>query len=154
MKSKGFTLIEMLIVLAIIGILAGIIIVGLGSRRGAARDARRIADLRTTQQALELYYQVNQAYSNPAGCPGTTCGGALETSLTGASIGVKSIPKDPLNDTNFYYNYGVDAGGTPAYQNYTLSARLEDTAHKALNDDVDGTVNGVNCADPIYCVSF
>ena len=82
---RGFTLIEMLIVIAIIGILAGIIIVGLGSRRGAARDAKRIADLRSTQQALELYYQVNDAY------PDVSTWGALQTALIGAGVGVRSI---------------------------------------------------------------
>lgn len=150
-KTKGFTLIEMLIVLAIIGILAGIIIVGLGSGKGAARDARRIADLRTTQQALELYYQVNQSY------PNANTWVALSTALIGAGIGIKSIPADPLNDVNFYYRYGVDTTGTPQLQSYALGARLEDDKHKALNDDVDGTIYGVDCSDvpvPVYCVSF
>jgi prepilin-type N-terminal cleavage/methylation domain-containing protein len=55
MNKKGFTLIEVLTVVAIIGLLASIVLVGLGSFRTRGRDTRRIADLRSTQNALELY---------------------------------------------------------------------------------------------------
>ncbi|MCD6568701.1 type II secretion system protein, partial [bacterium] len=43
-KNKGFTLIEMLIVISIIALLASMILVGMGGARAKARDSRRIAD--------------------------------------------------------------------------------------------------------------
>ena len=53
-KEKGFTLIEMLIVVATIGLLASVVLVGLGSFRSRGRDARRIADIRSVQNSLNF----------------------------------------------------------------------------------------------------
>jgi prepilin-type N-terminal cleavage/methylation domain-containing protein len=56
MNKKGFTLIELLVVVAIIGLLATLSIVALNNARARARDARRVADIKQIQTALELYY--------------------------------------------------------------------------------------------------
>jgi prepilin-type N-terminal cleavage/methylation domain-containing protein len=66
---KAYTLIEMLMVVAIIGVLASSILIGLGSARAKARDARRITDLKSVQTALELYYSKYGIY--PSRVPGT-----------------------------------------------------------------------------------
>ncbi len=55
-NKKGFTLIELLVVIAIIGLLATLSIVALNNARSRARDARRVADIKQIQTALELYY--------------------------------------------------------------------------------------------------
>jgi prepilin-type N-terminal cleavage/methylation domain-containing protein len=65
-RRSGFTLIEMLVVVAIIGLLSSIILVGLGDVRKDARDTRRVADIRQLQNALEIYYSTNQAYPQNA----------------------------------------------------------------------------------------
>ena len=54
-KKKGFTLIEMLIVIVIIGILAAALIPRLSSARGRANDVARKADLAQTAAALVSY---------------------------------------------------------------------------------------------------
>ena len=144
--KKGFTLIELLIVVAIIGLLASVVLVGLGGFRARGRDARRIADLRETQNALELYYTRNNAY--PA-ISGADTWASLKTSLTGAGIGVITISNDPLGSSRTY-QYGVSGDN----QNYALSANMEDSNNPALNDDVDGTIYSLDCADPAYCIYF
>ncbi|MFH1161905.1 MAG: type II secretion system protein [Candidatus Jorgensenbacteria bacterium] len=60
--KRGFTLIEMLIVVAIIGLLSSVILVGLGDVRKEARDTRRISDIRQMQNQLEIYYSEHQSY--------------------------------------------------------------------------------------------
>jgi prepilin-type N-terminal cleavage/methylation domain-containing protein len=54
--QDGFTLIEILIVVAIIAILASVVLVGLGSSQKQANDARIFSDLTEVQNALQLYY--------------------------------------------------------------------------------------------------
>ncbi len=55
-KHRGFTLIELLVVIAIIGLLASIVVVSLGPSRAKSRDARRVADLRQINIAMEMCY--------------------------------------------------------------------------------------------------
>lgn len=145
-KNKGFTLIEILIVVAIIGLLASVVLVGLGSFRARGRDARRIADLRETQNALELYYTKYQRY--PALAGGDSWEG-LKNSLISGGIGVTSVSNDPLYPDRSY-RYGVASDG----QNYVLAADLEDNGNPALKDDPDSGIYGVDCADPRFCVQF
>ncbi len=146
-KKQGFTLVEILVVVSIIGMLSSIVLVGLGSFRARGRDARRVADLRETQNALELYY------GKFGGYPLTTWDG-LEGTLIEAEIGVSGISDDPLGGTN-HYRYGSNG------QSYVLGAKLEDPNNQVLKDDVDGSgaeTIGVDCgseaADEFYCLRF
>jgi prepilin-type N-terminal cleavage/methylation domain-containing protein len=61
-NKKGFTLVELLVVIAIIGLLSTIAVVSLTSARGKARDAKRVADMRQLQTALEQFYNDNNGY--------------------------------------------------------------------------------------------
>lgn len=65
MRQKGFTLVELLIVLAIIGVLAAIVLISLNSSRKGGRDARRVADMREVATALQLYFAENSGYPGP-----------------------------------------------------------------------------------------
>ena len=156
MKQRGFTLIEILIVVAIIGILSSVILIGLGSARARARDARRIADLREVQNALELYYSKVGRYpdaSEAARWGPVTENGTLEKVLRDAGIGVSKIPNDPLGgNSTYYYLYNEFSG------EYYLGANLEED-NLVLNDDVDGVSVGSFSCDDInrstqrgYCV--
>lgn len=146
--QSGFTLVEVLVVVGIIGLLASVVLVGLGTFRMRSRDARRIADLREVQNALELYYTKNNEYPAAA-----TTWDAFGDSLIGAEIGVNSIPNDPKGDRD--YEYGVNT----EKQSYVLKAVFEDKDSPALKDDADGDIFGINCGtvdntDSFYCVRF
>jgi prepilin-type N-terminal cleavage/methylation domain-containing protein len=65
----GFTLIEIMIVVAIIGILAVVVAVSSGGSSASSRDAKRQADLRQLQSALETYK--NRVGRYPAQCAAT-----------------------------------------------------------------------------------
>jgi type II secretion system protein G len=138
-KNKGFTLIELLVVIAIIGILSSVVLASLNSAREKSRDARRIADVKQLQLALELYFDSNGNYPAEA---------TLENDLTPTYIG--SLPKDPVSGNP--YAYGVNSNAT----SYVLGATLEQSGHQALEGDVDdstGYTPAVPCADPVYCVT-
>ena len=61
-KKKGFNLIELLIVVAVIGILAVFIVGVLGDARNKAYTTRTLQEFRSFQQAMELYLNDNNTY--------------------------------------------------------------------------------------------
>lgn len=63
-KSGGFTIVELLIVIVVIGILAAIVIVSYSGIQQRATDAVRQSDIDATAKALELYYVDNGKYPN------------------------------------------------------------------------------------------
>lgn len=154
-NKKGFTLIEILIVVAIIGLLSSVVLIGLGSFRARGRDARRIADLREVQNSLELYYAKYNAYPE-SGNSWSDLQNTIMAPSTG--IGVPSIPDDPLSVSSQAYHYSY--GASSDRQRYVLGATLEESANLALKDDIDSTdipitVNSISgCADPVYCIQF
>ena len=115
MNRKGFTLVELLVVIVIIGILATLATVALGSARLKARDARRISDIKQIQTALELYYNDMQRYP-------TTSEFTLSSALNSGSgvVYMASIPAETAAAdcaTGGYTNYAYlprQADGDPA----------------------------------------
>jgi len=156
-NNKGFTLMELLIVVAIIGLLASMILVGLSSFRSRGRDARRVADVKQVQNGLEIYYASQSKYPSVSYSSALDSWNNLTTAITGASIGISQIPQDPLGEEHSYgYASDPDDGSNP--QSYIIAVLLEDSSNQSLKNDLDGTIFGVDCgdanADTIYCVQF
>ena len=135
-KQSGFTLLELLIVIVIIGILALIIVPGLASGPKRARDAQRKTDIRAVKNALETYYNDNNAYP-----PGNYSG--LTTYLVNSYI--PSMPADPKGGS---YTYTPSPSGCAAgaCTSFTLSATLENTKDSQIKAGTTDTyeVNSVN----------
>ena len=87
-KNEGFTLIELMIVVAIIGILAAIAIPQFSAYRTRSFNSAAEADIRNAATAQEAYYVDNQTYvNNPAGLIGSTYGfyTTMDVSISGAA---------------------------------------------------------------------
>ncbi len=65
-RKKGLTIVEILIVLAIIAILSNWMVLSIKGFQNEARQSQVKADLKTLQVALEAYYKNNSTYPDPA----------------------------------------------------------------------------------------
>lgn len=107
MKQRGFTIIELMITVAIVAILSAIAL-PMYQRAGAKTDRSiAIADINKIAQALERYYTYNRVYSND-----------FFTLSMASAAGVYQITDDP-NATKYNYTIGVPStmavsAGTPA----------------------------------------
>lgn len=60
--KKGFTLVELLTVIAMIGILASVVVVNLSGAKARGRDSRRVAELKNLELATQRYFQENFSF--------------------------------------------------------------------------------------------
>ncbi len=151
-KNKGFTLIELLVVIAIIGILASIVLASLNSARKKGRDARRVADIKQLQLALEMYFDSSNNQYPTGDIAALT---ALKTSGY-----IAAIPSDPLAGKTYFYQStnGTAVCSTAPCTSYHLGADLEENGttlsgtggNAALSSDVDSTIGfngqGADCS--------
>ena len=91
-RKKGFTLVELLMVIAIIGIFTSVVFVSLDGSRAKSRDAVRVGDLKTLSYAAQTYFQENN--------------GEFPDSIDNLAPYYEggSVPADPLGDP-YYYSF-------------------------------------------------
>ena len=143
--ERGFTLIELMIVVAIIAILAGILIPNFVNARSQAQTAACESNLRAIATALELYYADNQVYP-------TASGAAVQPTLLTANglAYLNNTPKDPAAQSGAatYTLTTVQAAGgnAPAYTILCPGVHAATTLAKLpLNSGAPGTVCGPTC---------
>ncbi|PIX81174.1 MAG: hypothetical protein COZ34_04590 [Candidatus Pacebacteria bacterium CG_4_10_14_3_um_filter_34_15] len=84
-KFGGFTLLEILVVISIIGILIAIGSAAFTTAQKKGRDARRRADMKQYQSAFEQYFSENNTYATCATMEGGFVGGAPADPKTGTT---------------------------------------------------------------------
>ncbi|MEK7168453.1 MAG: type II secretion system protein [Patescibacteria group bacterium] len=123
----GFTLVELLIVMSLIGVLATISIVSFRTATMKGRDTQRKSDIKQYQTSLEMYANLTSGLfptSSNVRASTTLCGylnNQLEPDI--------SCSEDPkyVQDNTFVYRYisnGAGGGGASA-TNYVLWGKLE-----------------------------
>ena len=111
-NQKGFTLIELMVVIAIIGLLSSIVLASLSEARSRARDSKRVSEIRSVEKALQLYALSNNgavplsAFTDISQVP--TVGGVIYCSnsaittnnnnLYDTLISAKALSSKPSND--------------------------------------------------------
>lgn len=128
-QLKGFTLVELLVVIAIVAILAAVVVLIINplelTRRG--RDAARLSDLSNLQNAINVAVQEATNSGEAILCAGGSypCNtpsfplqantrlsdgtGWVKVNLGGQqSVSVPTLPVDPTNDATYHYSYCAD----------------------------------------------
>lgn len=125
--NKGFTLLEILVVISIIGILIAIGASAYSTAQKKSRDARRSGDMKAMQNAFEQYYTANDSVYD-------TC----DAMRVGFSSGI--LPADPKSGSSYTCDGDADS--------YCACAELESGTGNATN----GTC-AYGAAGTFFCVS-
>lgn len=131
--SRGFTLIEMLVVLVIMGTIAALSYGALQGAKASSRDAQRRTDLQSIRSALEIYRVDCGTYPTSLDFTGTKkLVGPAGTSCAG-NVYLDTLAQDPLKDREGYqYEYSYNS----STKTYTVCSFLEQvTAGDACGGD-------------------
>lgn len=140
-NKKGFTIIELLIVIAIIGLLATISMVALNGARLKGRDAKRVGDIRQVQTALELYFNDQNSY--PVTATTLTLGSASARVLCDTVAGFQA---DAVGCNKIYMGI-VPTNPAPGGVAYSYSgASLSYSIGFSLEDATGGYAIGAHTA--------
>lgn len=114
-EERGFTLVEIIVSLAVISILATVVYASLGEARKKARDTQRKSDIEQIQLAFRLWKEVTGGYPTSASYNlGVVIGegGGLDNATTGLGPYVPTIPSDPSGPAGTTYDYMYDSSYT------------------------------------------
>lgn len=119
-KSKGFTIVELLIVIVVIGILAAIVIVAFNGIQDRARWSKAQSDLSSINKAVQIYYAEKGTYPATATPPNWSWRYSCVTGVSGnafipdISTVMSNLPQAPCtagsttDDTWLYGSDGVE----------------------------------------------
>jgi prepilin-type N-terminal cleavage/methylation domain-containing protein len=140
--NRGFTIVELLIVIVVIGILALLVITTYSGIQAKARNAKRQTDIQAVQTQLEAFFSENGYYPSLANMNDTSF---LNTSMKSLDQNALIDPSNSSNSktlastpTAKQYSYAVtDANGQPCG-----TPDATNCAKYTLTAEYEGTVNG------------
>jgi general secretion pathway protein G len=127
--KKGFTFIELVVVITIIAVLSVAGIISYSSATKKSRDARRISDLEKIRMALEMVRQTGTTYPSNANYSSVLVPNYLQ-----------ALPVDPKTNLSSSYFYNQTGSG----YTYILCATME---------DMGSTNVSTGCGGPNYKVT-
>ena len=143
-RSKGFTIVELLIVIVVIGILAALVITAYAGIQAKARNGKRSTDIQAVQTQLEAFYSQNNYYPSLTDLNSATWRATNMKSLEKGALVDPSTNCDPAVASNCVaaapalkiYSYAVsDSSGA------TCEATDTNCAQYTLTASYEGTVN-------------
>ncbi len=154
-NSRGLTLIEIIIAIAIVSILATVMALNIGGTLIRSRDAQRKNDLKKIQIALQLYYQDHGVYPSTY----NSISGYWQDYSTGSqpwipeliSQYIEKLPVDPVSGSVYMYVGYVypnpsSQNGCKAGETYTLFTTLEN----AQDPDLIQNANSQDCTGALF----
>lgn len=155
---SGFTLVELLVVMSILGVLVTLIAGGYRTAQLRGSDAQRKADLKEVANSLELFYSDYGEYpaasgTQIAGCPydpvsetGSACSWGTGEFTDSKTVYYKELPEDP--SSSYFYVYRVVPGSSN--QKYQLFARMENPRDPdCLGGDCSVSPLSISCGDQV-----
>lgn len=137
-QTRGFTLIEMLIIIVIIGVLATIASISMKSARSKAMDAKKVSDIRVLQSGLEMYMLDEGQY--PTGIQ-ANWGKPLVGPTSGKTYMI--LPKQLTGNSYGDYCKGIDS-----IYDYSSVSNNTYTVKYCLDNPMNGCAPGPKTAIP------
>lgn len=129
-KNSGFTLIELIIVIVVIGILVGLVTNAFGGLQDDARDSERETDVQALSSELEAYYSDYGMYPTLANLADDAW---VETYLTGIE---PETMTDSRGELYVYVPAPANCNNTSSEcTSYNLTADLEEDGYGAEDED-------------------
>jgi len=138
---RGFTIIELLVVISIIGLLSSVVLAAMQEARAKARDAQRIQAMNELHKALFFYYDANGEYPKPSS--GTACTNPVTNSIQCTSFNnwdspaggttlasllapyLPSMPVDPAQTLQQHNTYNLIYTSSATNARYGYGYRVE-----------------------------
>ena len=142
-RDQGFTIVELLIVIVVIGILALLVITTYSGIQAKARNSKRQTDVQSIQTQVEAFFSQNGYYPSLADINSSSW---LNTNMKSLDQNALIDPSNPTNSktlasspTAKQYSYQVtDSSGNSCESDDTTCAKYTLTA------TYEGTVNGAS----------